>query len=241
MNKTLLTILAVGLASGALGQVSLETVSKAMADAKSLRVEYVVTELGGLSAEYRVTLAKPNLATIDSPDKLVVADGKTVTTFDKKERTFFRRAQTDADLTTLLAGDETRVWSPFFGQKLGMTGRNLGTKNRRGMVLDVLEVPLDAQGKKIATLYVLASDRLPRQAEIAVKDPAKPLTYVLNTKSLDLNQVDASAFAFRAPEGSRELTEDEVVAFKWLASIDEAKKIAAATNKLIFVDFYADW
>lgn len=241
MNKTLLPILAIGLASAGTGQVSLESVAKAMADAKSLRAEYVVTELGGLSAEYRVTLAKPNLATIDSPDKLVVADGKTVTTYDKKEKTYFRRAQTPADLTALLAGDETRVWSPFFGQKLGVSGRNLGTKNRKGMTLEVLEVSLDAQGKKVATLYLLPADKLPRQAEILLKDPARPVTLVLSAKSLDLDQVDASAFAFQAPAGSRELKEDEVAVFKWLTSIDEAKKIAAATNKMIFVDFYADW
>jgi len=66
---------------------------------------------------------------------------------------------------------------------------------------------------------------------------------LLFAKSLDLSDqpIEANKLAFVAPEGSRELSLDEVNASKWYENLEEAKAAAARTHKLVMVDFYADW
>jgi hypothetical protein len=108
------------------------------------------------------------------------------------------------------------------------------------MSLTAVETSNDPKGRKSVTLY-LGQDNLARQAEILMKDGEDRVSYVLDTKSISLGGVDANAFAFKAPEGSRELKAEEIDAGKWYTNLDEAKKVAAATNRMLLVDFYADW
>jgi len=65
---------------------------------------------------------------------------------------------------------------------------------------------------------------------------------VVDTKSLTLNgDVPKSAFVFDPPADSRELTLAEINSAKWYYDLDEAKQAAQASNKMIFIDFYATW
>ena len=50
--------------------------------AKSLSSNYSIQIIGGTSSEYNVTLSKPNLAKLDGPANLVVADGTNITFFN---------------------------------------------------------------------------------------------------------------------------------------------------------------
>jgi thioredoxin 1 len=51
----------------------------------------------------------------------------------------------------------------------------------------------------------------------------------------------ANAFAFVAPEDSKELSADEVSGQRWYYDLGEAEAVAARTGKKIFVDFFATW
>ena len=81
------------------------------------------------------------------------------------------------------------------------------------------------------------------QQEISQQDIKGNSTLLLFAKSLDLSDqpIEANKLAFVAPEGSRELSLDEVNASKWYENLEEAKAAAARTHKLVMVDFYADW
>jgi thiol:disulfide interchange protein len=97
-------------------------------------------------------------------------------------------------------------------------------------------------GPPTTLTYYLGSDFVPRQAQIVSKSSGKEETTVVMATSLAVSgKVDSTRFAFKAPEGSRELTAEEMSADKWYTNFDEALAAAKATNRLVLVDFYTGW
>lgn len=227
----------------------LSAYSKALNSAQSLTVNYTIQRIGGTKDEYTVSFAKPNLVRIDKPGELIVADGTTITTYDKTNKTYFKRPQDAGELKQILTSDEYSLWAAFFNPEVyaKTPSRSLGQKNRKGMVLNTVETSASTgKGSKSVTLYLSQGDSLARQAEIVMTEGSDKVSYVLDTKSITLsNTPDSSAnaetFAFKAPEGSRELTAEELNSNKWYTDLEEAKAVAARTNRLLLVDFYADW
>jgi outer membrane lipoprotein-sorting protein len=226
------------------GNQPLANFTKALKDAKSLSTTYTVMPVGGSASTYNVEVAKPNLAKIDSPKQLIIADGTTITTYEKGEKSYYKKPQTDAEFKQLFASDELSLWAGFFNVKSAANApvaKALGTKNRKGMQLNVVEAWADAKGRKTVTFYLNNQDGIARQAEIAINDQGVKDTTVIDTKSLSLGGDNSNLFAFKAPEGSKEVSWEEMNSVKWLSDIEEAKKIAAKTGKKIFVDFMASW
>lgn len=245
MRKVLGTL---GIAAAALyvlaqsGSGLLGNYAKTLNSAQSLEATYSFQRVGGPKGEYTIQLAKPNMLRIDKANELIVADGKNLTTFDKANKTYYTRPQTAADIKALLSSDEYMVWGSFFNGDLyaKTASKSLGNKNRKGMTLSAVEMAGDASGKKVVTLY-LGQDNVAKQADILLNDPNGRVTFVLDTKSVSLNGVPADLFAFTAPAGSRQLTEEELSSNKWYTDLEEAKKVAERTNRKIFVDFMATW
>jgi thiol-disulfide isomerase/thioredoxin len=225
------------------GNTLLASFAKALGDAKSLSTTYSVMPVGGSPTTYNVDLAKPNLAKIDTPTQLIIADGTNITTYDKSEKAYYKKPQSDADLKALFGSDELNLWSSFFNVKgvaNASTAKSLGTKNRKGMVLNVVEAWTDAKGRKTVTLYLNNQDNVARQAEININDQGVKDTTIIDTKSLTING-EAPKFAFNAPNGSKEVSWEEMNSAKWVYDLEEAKTMAAKTGKKIFVDFMASW
>ncbi|MEJ5169518.1 MAG: thioredoxin family protein [Fimbriimonadales bacterium] len=222
----------------------LERHAQALAEAQSLRVEYTVQSVGGAPAKYSVALAKPNLLRLESDAALVVSNGKEIVTYDKKEKTYVTQPLTDALLASALEPAEWAVWAPFFAPR-AMEGakavRLLGQRVRKGTPLVAAEI--DWPGKMgRATLYADPRDGIVRQAEWTRTEPSGSKTVVMDARSLIVGgTVAADAFAFRAPEGSRQVTLEELNALKWLTDFDQALALASKTGKYVFVDFYTDW
>ncbi len=229
--------------SGALSGLSGHT--KALAEAKALSASLTYMQIGGSPTAFKIELAKPNMARIDRGSELVVADGKTITIFDKKANTFFKSAQTGDALAKYFTEDELNLFAPFFNpsafDKLGKEN-NAGTKNRKGVAMNVIEVTLDPAGRKKATYFVDPTSGLIRQIEYAYSDTGTIVRMLVDTKDLTLkNETDDALFAFKAPDGAKELTEADMIADKWYYDLNEAKEVAKKTNRLVMVDFYADW
>lgn len=217
---------------------------KALTEAQTLTAEYTVMHNLGAKTAIRIDLAKPNMAKIDRPNELIVADGKTITTYDKANKTYFKQEQTAALLRDALSADEYMVWHAFFvPDYFGKTvSKNLGKKNRKGAVLNAVEAKADADGRKVVTFYLGDKDNLLRQAEIVVNNPDGKDSVVLDTTNVVVGgAVDANLFAFKAPDGSRMLTADELNSAKWYSDLDEAMKVAARTKRLVMIDFYTEW
>lgn len=221
----------------------LDTFVKNLHAAEGLDVSFTMTEVGGGSADYRVVLAKPNKFRIDGPSQLVVADGKTVTVYMKKERAFYKKAQTDRDLLTYFNDQALATWSPFFSDQVfaGIaSAKDAGEKVRKGVSYKVVNAVADAKGETTMVFYLDPKDAIARQAEFTVKAAGKTSTKIMNTSSLTLTASE-NLFAFNPPAGSKEINEADLVVNKWYYNIDEAAKIAAATNRPMMVDFMASW
>lgn len=231
------------LAQGASGPLS--GYIKSLNGASSLSASFTYQRIGGTSTSYAVELAKPNMVRIDKPGELIVADGKSIVTYDKKAKTYFKTPQSDAAIGKLFNDDEFSLFAPFFApnafDKLTKVTA-AGNKNRKGMSMQVVEATVDAKGFKKATFYIDPSNNVARQLELTFTDGPETIRTLIDVKDVKIGgEANASLFAFKAPEGSKELSLDEMMSDKWYYNLDEAKEVAKRTNRKIFIDFFATW
>lgn len=246
MRKYLWVVATGALAVFVYAQVSggqlLANYAKTLGEAKSLKVSYTVQSLEGAPASYQLDFAKPNLARIETPSETITADGANIIRYDKAQKTYFKEPQTDEALRALVAADQFGIWSAFFnGQAFAKaSAKSLGTFNRKGTQVTGVEASFDDGKKKV--VYYLSQDNLARQAEIGYSDLPSSEKLIVNAKSVEIGgEASSGQYAFKAPEGSRELTEEERMSATWYEDLEEAKKVAAKTKRLLMLDFGAVW
>lgn len=225
------------------GSTTLDNFASSLYGAKALDVTYTLTQVGGGTANYRVSLAKPNKARIDGPTELVVADGTNITVYNKQDKVFFKRPQTDAELRSFFNDPGVGTWSAFFNEKAFdniASAKDAGERSRKGVNYKVVTAQADTRGEFVMTFYIDPKDMIARQAEFVSKSAGRSSTVILNTSSLSMTAQD-SLFAFTAPAGSKEIDERDLIVGKWLHDFEEAKGIAKATGKIMMVDFMASW
>ncbi len=251
MRRPIFLIAGIAAFAVAYAQVStsalLTSFSKAINDAKTVKSDYTFQTIhAGGAEDYSVILKKPNLVRVETPSQLVIADGKDITTYDKAEKTYFKKPQTAADLKQIFAPDELHVWAGFFDANAykAFRTKDIGNRSVKGGMLSAVEASYDAQERKVITYLLNPDDKIARKAQIELdkKDKEKSLSMVLDTKNLSVNSdISNDAFVFTAPADAKEMTLAEMNSTKWFYDLDQAKKVAAATGKKIFVDFYATW
>ncbi|MDR3691212.1 MAG: thioredoxin domain-containing protein [Fimbriimonas sp.] len=250
MRKPIFFITGTAVVAVAMAQVNtsalLTSFGKAMHDAQSVQSNYTVQTLhAGGPEEYSVVLKKPNLARIETPNLIVIADGKLITRYDKSGKTYYRAPQSDSEVKSLFSGDELNLWSGFFDGNAykPYKAKDLGNRMVKGGTLAVVEADYDAKARKVVTYYLNQEDNVARKANIELdKGQEKAVSIIVDTKTLALNgDVPKDAFVFDPPADSREMTLEEINSAKWYYDLEEAKKVAAASGKRIFVDFYATW
>ena len=217
--------------------------------ASSLSVDFTTRNGDDAPVSYSVSLSKPNLARIDTPDKLIVADGTNITTFYKAKNNYIVSPQSDSDLKAMLKSDELVLFAPFFdGAALNTAAaKDLGTKQLGGASVQAVLVPLTGKDHT-ATAYLSQDDGLMKRAQISLSTVSgmageqKATKRILVTKSFSVTgKADAGLFAFKAPDGSSQITLADLSSDKWYTDLDEAEQVAKATNRKIFVDFDATW
>ncbi len=225
----------------------LASFGKAMSEAKTVSSNYTFQTISKGGADpYTVTLKKPNMVRIETPTQTVVADGKEITTYDKGDKTYFKQAQTPALIKSLFAPEELHLFAGFFDASAykAVRSKDLGAKAVKGGTMNAVEAAYDAQDRKVVTYLLSPDDKLARKAQIELdkKDPEHKVSMVFDTKSMTVNgDIPDSTFAFQPPADSRELSLAEINAGKWYYDLDEAKKVAKASGRMIFVDFFATW
>jgi len=244
VKKWLLGVPAAAIVAFAVAQGSgtqyIQSFVKALSSADSIVAEYTYQPLNGARTNYSVAFAKPNKLRIDSDFQLIVADGTKVTYYDKKAKTYYSDEQSNASIAQLLSDDKVGIWAPFFGKNIetGAT-KVLGVRKSRGVTLTGVEAQMPG-GAKTVTFY-FSEDGLARQAEFAFKNGANVERYLFDSKSIQIGAATEALFAFRAPQDARELSAEERMSDKWFTNLEEAKKAAKASNRLIFTDFFATW
>lgn len=225
------------------GKDIVQSFVKTVNGAESLSVNYTAQMVGMGSREFTLDLAKPNKARIETDTHLIVADGTTITKYDKAAKSYFKSAQTQADLNEIFQDEDLAIWNAFFNpgamSKIA-SAKALPNKTIAGQSFKVVEVAMDAQGKLTRTLYI-DSNNLVRRSQTLMKGAGADMTTVYIAKNLQTSGVGADKFAFKAPDGSREVTLEEMMSATWYHDLEEAKRVAAKTNRKIFVDFMATW
>lgn len=231
-------------AVAAIQGTALQSFAQTLSGAKGLDVNYTVTTVGGNTAQYSLTFAKPNKARIDTPEMTAVADGTTVTRYLKKDHVYYKVDQTDDLLKSLLSGPDMKMWAPFFDEeavKAYLNPHDMGTKTRKGVNYKVVQADANAKGTTKMTFYIDPSDYLAKQAEIVNDTNGTTSTSILTTTKAVLTTPADDMFAFKAPNGAKEIQEADLTAGHWMDSYDKALQAAAAGNKLVMIDFMASW
>jgi thiol-disulfide isomerase/thioredoxin len=248
MPKLSITCFAAGLAALCLAQTAssptLTAYAVAIKAASTLSASYLYEQTGGVREEYTVDLMKPNLACIDEPTKLVVADGTQITVFDKTHNVFFHQPETGQSLKDVFNVDALSVWSGFFVPNAYQptASRELGAVTRGSATYNGVEAQYGPAGASMITYLVDPLDKILRRATFVEGNGDGKSTYILYTRSLTVNgRPNSNLFAFTPPDGSREVSFAEMQGAKWYTSLSEAKTAAAASGRKIFVDFFATW
>ncbi len=206
---------------------------------KSLRAEIVLTEPGQGSQSARVAMQKPSSLRVEDEAQTVVADGTTVTVLEKARGIWYARPQAEVSLASLLKPDQYALVRAFFDPKAfaGARARAGEARTLAGETVRPVDVALDAKGKKTMTFYI-GADGLSRKAERRLETPDGRRSAVLTAKDIVLDAaIPDGEFAFRAPDGAKEVAYADLVTSKWFTDLDEAKTVAAAAGKRIFLDF----
>ncbi len=247
MNKTIL-LSTLGLATAVLAFAASSDVSPrlrafgdALTSAQSLSATYTVQPLGGSASSVSLALAKPNKARIETATQVIVADGTTVTVFDKGANSFYKQPQTAESLAQHFSSHDLSLFRGFFGPAPGFAvSQDQGTRERGGRRLGVVRAQADTKGDVTMTLYFDSSDSLIRQGEIVVKGLGRETRTIMNVTDIR-PEAGADLFAFKAPAGAKEVDWAAMQVGKWFTDFEEARKVAKATGKLMLVDFYAVW
>ena len=210
----------------------------------SISAKVAIQEVGGSASIYTIDMKKPNLLRLDTDSTLIIADGKTITTFDKKGGVYYKQPQTKEDMKVVLDGDQYNLFTGFFGEAPNVLKSVDGEKKTMGgdQVVEV-KTTFDKGGKKTQSFYV-GSDNIAKRSSLTASKGAndKPFQMVINAKDMVIDgQAADGLFAFKAPDSAKEINYQDLISSKWFFDLDEAKLIASRTHKKIFIDFMASW
>ena len=210
----------------------------------SLSAKVAIQEVGGSASSYTIDMKKPNLLRLDTDTTLIIADGTTITTFDKKQGVYYKQPQTKEDMKVLLDADQFNLFTGFFGEAPAVQKSVDGkTRTLGGDQVTEVNTFFDKGGKKQQMFYV-GSDNIAKRSSMTASKGAneKPFQMVINAKDVVIDgKPSDTLFAFKAPDSAKEINYQDLISSKWFFDLDEAKLIATRTKKKIFIDFMASW
>lgn len=217
----------------------LKELSAALSGAESLRAEYLYSEVTGVPTQYKITFAKPNKLRIENDYRLVLADGKNVTVYDKTKNTFSKEEQNDASFYKAAGSEEVTLWTSFFyPDAFAQVSDPVwgGSVDRGAGKLE--SVKFKFNGDSSAVLY-LSPDKIVRQAEMQISNGVSKRDVIFNVSDITLGgSVDEKVFQWQPRGAAKEVAVD---ADRWYFTIPEGLEAAKKSKRLLFVDFYADW
>ncbi|MBS1722110.1 MAG: thioredoxin family protein [Armatimonadetes bacterium] len=239
---------AISVIAATMGEASpkLKAFAEAMGSAQSFSASYTVTPIGSgqEAVEYKVALAKPNKARLETPDQITIADGTTVTVYTKADNSYYKKSQNDAELMGIFGSVDATLWRTFFkpGSVTNFAGsKDAGTKQLGGKTLNVVNVTADPKGEVTMRLYTDQADNMIRKGELNTPGQGGTVaTSVLQVTECSM-EANSDLFAFKAPSGAKEVDMSAVVAGVWLTDFNKALSAAKASNRLLVVDFMASW
>lgn len=223
---------------------ALDSFAQTLNGAKGLDVNYTMTVVGGKTSQYKVSLAKPNKARIETPEMTIVADGETITRYFKDDGVYYKKPQSDKALLSLFDVQSLKMWAPFFDEKTVTAyanAKDAGSRKRGNVNYKIVNATAGERDSTKITFFIDPTDYLAKQAQFDDNANGRSMTTVMNATKASLTTPKDDMFVFNAPADSKEVQEADLIAGKWAASFDEALTAAKVGDKLVLVDFMADW
>jgi len=219
---------------------------QALRDAQSLKVTFTVQHLPAAPEEFTLTLSRPGLIRIETPSGIRIADGKKIWEYDKQSNTYTEFEGSLEDALEWLKADDVYPWAAFFVKDQFAKVANVKPGNARtilGHKVIPVEFVVDAKSSKSATLFLDEQLGVARGASIkaARSGDSSELVILARDISLGKDPLPASEFQFAAPAGAKKVEVSAKDAGKWYTDLEEALKVAKATNRLVFVDIGTEW
>jgi outer membrane lipoprotein-sorting protein len=204
----MLSLLAGGLvlAGGAVWQANLPAPLAShfdrLATAETLTIESTGRYLGESPSTLRLTMAKPNLFRLTTPEGTVSSDGKTITTYLAKDKTYSETPATEEAIAKFAARPEVRPWSAFLVKKAKeeiLTAKAGASRTVTGS--PTTEIAVGLKGDTTGTLYVDGKLGVARGASLKTG----PKEYLVLATKVELGDkaADATLYAFAPPEGAK--------------------------------------
>lgn len=173
--------------------------------AKSIQVTYDAQRLGNASERYEVTLARPNLAHIKGRAIEIILDGSQIAVLNKIRKTYYTLPENPENIRNVFTPFEVAAWRYFLqpaSYKAAYQIRSAGTKIRKGMAMQVIEIQGDQDSLQTATLYTDPQDNLLRQAEFVRQEPKSRTITLVDIRDLKLDvETKPEDFTFTVPDG----------------------------------------
>jgi outer membrane lipoprotein-sorting protein len=216
---------------------------KTLVDSKTLSADVTVFDISGGQSVYTLKLEKPNKVRLVRGTETIVADGSTVTVFDSKANTFYKKPQTEDELKVILSGDQMKLFAGFFKTTAlkPYSTTDGATRSLGGEQVTEINAKFDKTGKTNYTFYA-GKDGLVKRAQLEAKSDKGNKRMIFTAKNVMINgSVASDLFAFKAPNGATEVKYEDLISNKWFYDYDEALLVAKQSNRLVFIDFMADW
>ena len=169
--------------------------------AKSLTVKFNVTHLPAAPQAYTLSYSKPDRYRIESPEHLVVCDGKLVRVLDKAANTY---SETPVGIVPT-ASPELAAWAAFFDPKFFAEAKAVtpGAKRKiKGVAVTELAVTLPG---KVVTLYIDDKTGMPRGASVQLPmgDKTDETLSLAEEMTVGAEALADDTFAFVPPPGAK--------------------------------------
>lgn len=249
MKKSLLAFSAVGavLIGAAFtfqsGSSRLQAWSTALTKAGGASGTVTAQAVGGARVSTQFAVGSNLKLRVENPTTLFVSNGTELVTYVKGIKQYFRKPMTAADATRILSDDSLRMFMPLVNaseMSKFSSATVKGQINRRGVSLDQVHFGWNSAQGKTAVASIGTDDNVLRQLEITSNSGSKPTTTIYGYDSLTLGAPSDATFTFTAPPGAKEVKESDLTEIKWFERLADAKAVAVAQNKMIFLDFYFD-
>ena len=185
----------------------LEKHTQQLQTAKTLSASYTVQNFPGGPVEYKLKLAKPSKFRLETPDEIIVADGSTISTYNKAKNSYTQAAQSEGDLKKLLKRDAVLPWAAFFTKEpfKEASGIKIGSKHMiKGKAVTDVSITLAGTPVRTATLFIDQDLGIARGVDLKTA-PDKESIIMAKEISVAADAAKDSDFEFSAPEGAKKI------------------------------------
>lgn len=218
-----------------------------LGNAKSLTVDFTVERLPAAPENYRLVYSKPNQLRIKYPGGMMMTDGTTLWEYDKAKNEYLEGPGDLASLTKKINSNVYYAWASFFfpdnlkgPMKSAVSGRKI---SMAGTPVTLVDFTIDSSRSLTGTFYIDEKLGAARAASVKAARGGDSVEVLVKAQKMELSDqpADTSLFAFSPPAGSKKVEIAAGDLAKWYEDLDEGLKVAKATNRMVFVDFGAEW